>query len=483
MRVLSIDLEVDRRTARIHAFAAIRHDGEALTRSGVRQAELPDALAELDAFAADAQCLLGHNLIDFDIPHLRAAAPELGLLRLAQLDTLRLSPLAFPANPYHHLVKHYQDGGLVRGQRNDPRLDAETALELLADEQAALRRSDPDLLLAWHWLTTASAGSEGFAEFFADLRGNGRPADVEARGAISSYLAGRSCGNWTDADIDTDAEGWPLAYALAWLSVAGGNSVMPPWVRHQFPAAGRLVRRLRNTPCADPGCAWCRERHDAALELRRWFGYDSFRPQPVTEDGQPMQREIVKAAMAGQPVLGILPTGAGKSLCYQIPALSRYDKTGALTVVISPLVALMADQVAGLEARGIGSCVTVNGMLSMPERSEALDRVRLGDAAILLTSPEQLRNRSVRKVLAQRENRGLGAGRGPLHLALGARLPAGLPLHRSLHPRIRRRDRGAGDVPDRHRQARCDPRHLRLLPGAPGHRIHRLQRRCPPGEP
>ena len=116
-----------------------------------------------------------------------------------------------------------------------------------------------------------------------------------------------------------------------------------------------------------------------------------------------MQQSIVEAAMAGEHVLAILPTGAGKSLCYQIPALSRYDKTGALTVVISPLVALMADQVAGLEARGIGSCVTINGLLSMPERADALDRVRLGDAGILIISPEQLRSVSVRRVLAQRE--------------------------------------------------------------------------------
>ena len=72
--------------------------------------------------------------------------------------------------------------------------------------------------------------------------------------------------------------GWSLAYALAWLSVAGGNSVMPPWVRHQFPGAGRLVRRFRDTACADPGCDWCRERHDARNELKRWFGFDAFRP-------------------------------------------------------------------------------------------------------------------------------------------------------------------------------------------------------------
>ena len=78
-----------------------------------------------------------------------------------------------------------------------------------------------------------------------------------------------------------------------------------------------------------------------------------FRPEPAAPSGRPLQQSIVEAAMAGRHVLGILPTGTGKSLCYQIPALSRYDKTGALTVVISPLVALMADQVAGLEARGI----------------------------------------------------------------------------------------------------------------------------------
>ena len=107
--------------------------------------------------------------------------------------------------------------------------------------------------------------------------------------------------------------------------------------------------------------------------------------------------------MAREHVLSILPTGAGKSLCYQIPALSRYDKTGALTVVVSPLVALMADQVAGLEAKGIGSCVTINGLLSMPERADALDRVRLGDAGIVIVAPEQLRSVSFRRALDQRE--------------------------------------------------------------------------------
>ena len=153
----------------------------------------------------------------------------------------------------------------------------------------------------------------------------------------------------------------------------------------------------------DPGCGWCREHHDARRELKRWFGFADFRPEPVGDDGRPLQQAIVEAAMAGKHVLAILPTGTGKSLCYQIPALSRFEKTGALTVVISPLVALMADQVAGLEARGITSCVSINGLLSMPERADALDKVRLGDVGILIVSPEQLRSRALRKVLEQRE--------------------------------------------------------------------------------
>ena len=74
--------------------------------------------------------LLGHNLIDFDLPHLAAALPGLRLLKLPAVDTLRLSPLAFPRNPYHRLVKHYQDGGLKRGRVNDPELDSRMALEV-----------------------------------------------------------------------------------------------------------------------------------------------------------------------------------------------------------------------------------------------------------------------------------------------------------------------------------------------------------------
>ena len=261
-----------------------------------------------------------------------------------------------------------------------------------------------DLLTAWHWLTTMEDGA-GSDRVFTSLRRSRRPSNAEAGRAILALLDDNACQTHSRKILaDAARLGWPLAYALAWLSVSGSNSVMPPWVRFQFPEAGRLVRQLRDATCADPRCDWCAERHDAHKELSRWFGFSSFRAEPRDEaTGKSMQQSIVEAAMKGQHVLAILPTGSGKSLCYQIPALSRYDKTGALTVVISPLVALMADQIRALQDQGIGSCVTINGLLSMPERADALDRVRLGDAGILIISPEQLRSPSVRRVLGQRE--------------------------------------------------------------------------------
>ena len=328
-RCLSLDLEVGGRDDCIYKFAAVRPDtGRALVYPDDGGGGLNAALAKLDDLAGGADFLLGHNLIDFDLPHLQAANPRLRLLRLPVVDTLRLNPLAFPSNPYHHLVKHYQDGQLIRGRINDPELDARLTLEVFNNQQSALRETPSDLLTAWHWLTTSEDGA-GFDRVFTSLRQSPRPSDTEAYDAIHSRLAGNACRTHArEVMKDAARYGWALAFALAWLSVSGGNSVMPPWVRHQFPEAGRLIRQLRDTGCSDPACDWCRERHDARKELTRWFGFADFRPEPTGKDGRAMQGSIVEAAMAGEHLMAILPTGTGKSVCYQVPALSplRQDR-------------------------------------------------------------------------------------------------------------------------------------------------------------
>ncbi|WP_246687102.1 RecQ family ATP-dependent DNA helicase [Mesorhizobium sp. M3A.F.Ca.ET.201.01.1.1] len=406
-RCVSVDLEVDPATATIFGFAAVRDDGRPAILA--KKHDLSTALDRLQTGSANADHLVGHNIIRHDLPHLVSVRPGLAKIFRSPIDTLWLNPLAFPRNPYHHLVKHYHDGRLQAGHINDPEMDARLVFQVLRNQLTALsgqNAAQPDAVAAFHFLSTRMENSGGLDAVFQQVRAAPAPDPSAAKQAISRLLRGRACerrAQQTLNRLSSPQLGWPMAYALSWILVAGGDSVMPPWVRKQFREAALIVRHLRDTNCESSDCAWCNEKNDPVRALSRWFGFENFRAQPVDDMGRPLQERIVDEAMRGASILGILPTGTGKSMCYQIPALSKFDKTGALTVVISPLVALMADQVQGMARAGISSAVTVNGMLSMPERQDALDRVRMGEAAMLLISPEQLRSNSVRSVLAQRE--------------------------------------------------------------------------------
>jgi ATP-dependent DNA helicase RecQ len=119
--------------------------------------------------------------------------------------------------------------------------------------------------------------------------------------------------------------------------------------------------------------------------LRRHFGWEEFRPG---------QRPVVEALMAGRDCLAVLPTGAGKSLCYQLPALVREG----LVVVVSPLVALMQDQVSQLQRRGIAAACLHRG-LEGGERRSLLLRLRENRLRLLYLAPERLQLESTRQLL------------------------------------------------------------------------------------
>jgi ATP-dependent DNA helicase RecQ len=401
-RCLSLDLEADPATGRILKIGALRPDtGEFRHFKG--RFDLMTALIEVDSLCANASFVLGHNVIRHDLNLLKAIAPDLALFDLPVVDTLALSPLAFPRNPYHHLVKDYK---LLKLTVNDPLADAERAVVLFNDQRAALLAEPAELVRAYHYLLVpedAHPALGGLNNFFLTLTRQARPTLDAVRALLTDILDGKVCRSGLLCLLEelAIAERRPaIAYFLAWLRVAGENSVMPPWVRIEYPATARLARELRATPCADAACAYCREAHDARRWLKQWFGYDDFRHEA---DGRSLQTAIVSTGLAGHSQLGILPTGGGKSLCYQLPALMRHHQTGALTIVISPLQALMKDQVDTLQRRGVTCAAAVNGLLSLPERKQVLDGIRLGDVGILLVSPEQVRNKGFREAIAQRE--------------------------------------------------------------------------------
>src|ERR687888_2273213 len=106
------------------------------------------------------------------------------------------------------------------------------------------------------------------------------------------------------------------------------------------------------------------------------FGFDAFRPG---------QEQVVEALLAGRSALAVFPTGAGKSLCYQLPALLLEGTT----VVVSPLVALMKDQVDALRARGIAATF-VNSSLPESERQERQAALRRGEYRLVYVAPERV---------------------------------------------------------------------------------------------
>ncbi|MDP2828595.1 MAG: RecQ family ATP-dependent DNA helicase [Sulfuricellaceae bacterium] len=399
-RCLCLDLEVDPGDKRILKIGALRPDSGAF-RHFEGRFDLAAALGELDRLAVGSSYILGHNVIRHDLNLLKAVAPGLKLLELPVVDTLELSPLAFPRNPYHHLVKDYR---LLKLAVNDPLADAQRTVELFRDQRDALQQEAPEVLRAYHHLLAPEEANSGLNNFFMTLTKVARPGRDEAVVMLRQTLDGRVCrlrlARLLTEDLNDAALRPAIAYVLAWLRVAGENSVMPPWVRMAYPDIVPLVRELRATPCSDAECTWCRENHDPRRWLKCWFGYDDFRRDDA---GHSLQEDIVCAGTAGRSLLGILPTGGGKSLCYQLPALMRYVQTGALTIVISPLQALMKDQVDTLLRRGVTAAATLNGLLSFPERKQVMDGIRLGDVGILLVSPEQVRNRGFREVIKYRE--------------------------------------------------------------------------------
>ena len=110
--------------------------------------------------------------------------------------------------------------------------------------------------------------------------------------------------------------------------------------------------------------------------LKKYFGYEEFRP---------LQQEIIERVLASKDCLVLMPTGGGKSLCFQLPALMQEG----ITIVISPLISLMKDQVDALQANGI-SADMINSTLSPTEIGEVLERAKTGKIKILYLAPERL---------------------------------------------------------------------------------------------
>lgn len=375
--IVFIDSEIGVEDGSVRDLGAIR---------GERERYHGSSIADFSAFLEGADFLCGHNLIHHDLKYILPRLPK--PLHAEAVDTLYLSPLLFPKRPYHALLK---DDKLAADQLNNPLNDAEKARTLFYSEVNAFQALPMARQSAYYGLLRETPEFRGFFRYIGF-----QPQLPDVKTAIRQELAGAFCEN---ADLDTLIRNAPaeLAYALALLGTGDRHSIAPPWLLHRYPRVEQVVKALCGTPCG-PGCAYCQDTLDVRRRLKAVFGYDAFR----TYGGEPLQEQAARAAVAGKSLLAVFPTGGGKSIAFQLPALIAGQAEHGLTVVISPLLSLMKDQVDNLNARGLTDAAMVNSLLSPIERAEALDRVASGLATLFYISPEQLRSRTIEKLLLSR---------------------------------------------------------------------------------
>lgn len=379
-----IDTEIEPKSRKVLDIGSVKDDGSYFHNSSV---------TEFVQFLHGTQFICGHNVLNHDLKYIGKAISDAGVNKENVIDTLFLSPLLFPTKPYHALLK---DDKLQSDETNNPLNDSIKAKDLLHDEIAAFRQTDETLRQIFYLLLK---NQKEFSSFFRYIGFEGESSDIEK--LIQQKFENEICRQIDLLRIVSESP-IELAYCLSlihsFIYHKKIHSITPPWVLKNYPEVERLMLRLRNKPCVT-GCAYCDNALDIHKGLNRFFGFDSYR----TYGGMPLQEKAVKAAVNNKSILAVFPTGGGKSITFQVPALMSGENAKGLTVIISPLQSLMKDQVDNLEKIGITEAVTINGLLDPIERAKSFERVEDGSASILYISPESLRSRTIERLILGRK--------------------------------------------------------------------------------
>ena len=345
--------------------------------------------------------LCGHNLRMFDIEYLSQSALNPLTKDLGIIDTLELSLLFFSENTLHKLPKSYKGTDSKKG--NDPLKDAEITKELL--NKIINRFLQLPQILQTLYFSLLSLTIQ-FKPFF-ELISPSPPIiknTIELKDAIYLELQNtiQSPENLPFLISNHPVE---LAYMI---SVLHGeiNEIrsLPPKLYFDYPDIQAQLNSI----------TFNQQYEITNLEksASKYFGFDSFRSFPKFKSETDLfaaaenisQRAIIQASLERDDILTVLPTGGGKTFTFWLPAIIKAKRTRALTVVISPLQALMKDHIYNFNKSldGLASAEALSGYLTMPERRTIIRRVINGSVDILYLAPESLRSKNIEKLLAYR---------------------------------------------------------------------------------
>ena len=328
--MIFFDFEVDTRTNHISEIGATSNKGyEIYTK-------------DINKFVQYIQknkpkFFVGHNIIAFDMKYVKDNMLNQYITDDKIIDTLYLSTLFFPRKNSHSLIKDYK---FNVNYMNDPLQDARHTKSLFYDcinEFQKLNNNFKDIL---YLLLNKVTGIEPLFLYL-----NYYPYSTNIVKLLNEEFAKRICFN---KELFEYIEKYPLelSFVLSYVNTNDTHqSLLPPWVIKTFPKVEEILLSLRITPCHQSDCPYCNEQLSSLAALKKYFNYNDFKKF----NDIPLQELAVNSALDGESLIAIFPTGGGKSITFQLPALMAGDMMGGLTVVISPLLALMKDQVDNLK--------------------------------------------------------------------------------------------------------------------------------------
>ena len=377
----------------------IREIGVVIDNFQHKQASPEKLLEQLKPYNSIFLC--GHNLRKFDYQYLTQTALNPLVRDLNIIDTLELSLLFFSENTLHKLPKSYKDND--PNGINDPLKDALITKELLFKIIERFQQLSETLQSLYFSLLYPTASFQPFFKLInPSVAFNTEKSDLIE--AIKNELGSKiqSPQNLSPLVSDHPIE---LAYMISVLhgSIKEIHS-FPPKLFFDYPS----IQKQLNSITFNQN----NEISDLEQSALKYFGFNNFRSFPKFKSETDLfaasekisQRDIVQATLEREDILAVLPTGGGKTFTFWLPAIIKAKRTRALTIVISPLQALMKDHIFNFNKKlsGLASAEALSGYLTMPERRTIIKRVINGTVDILYLAPESLRSRNIEKLLAYR---------------------------------------------------------------------------------
>ena len=384
--ILYLDIEADTDSRKINEIGV-------LYRSRALKDSSPKTILSFIKLCYQAEYICGHNIYEYDLPLLKEKLflyQEIS--RLKVIDTLPLSLLLFSQKSIHALPKNYKDEDNFL---NDPLKDCQLTQKLLDKIISQFQSLPSNLQSIFASLLHTQDIFRGFFEYISYEAYDRDRVIKEIQNEYAQAIV-----NMEYLEEMVDKYPIELAYIISLLTPTIEIKSHPPKILYDYPDIVEKQKRL----CFDLDNI----KTNLSSISEDIFGFKDFRSfdrlnPTILESPQISQRDIIEASLNQESFLAILPTGGGKTFTFWLPAVIQASKYKSLTVVISPLQALIEDHIKSFEAKVANyKAVAISGFMTPQARAEAIDSVINGTADILYIAPESLRSNTIFHILKNR---------------------------------------------------------------------------------